>query len=388
MHICFVAEHFHPPWIEGYQNILREIISSLGKEMEISVISLSMDIEHVNKWQGEKSDLDVYHIGVGKLDRLNGIMSAIKVLRLLQIMAKKEKIDVIHVHNVKKGLFSLLINRFVKKPVIVQVSKSLIPHNANLRLKTSACIDIRMMKCSGARAFVATSSSLKREMEDLGFNKYSIIHIPPAIDIDKFRPMNRKKLLLQNGFGVGYFFIGYLGRIAPGRGVMELLSAFKRLTNRDHNIRLILATTPNPSCEKYRQMLDEYVRGPKSSNYITCLGASNAVEKIYNMLDLVVVPLLDEAAVDPPLTLLEAMSCGKVVIASKIGDIPKIIKDGENGYLVSPGNVDELYEKMKFVVTHQKTLDKIGNNARKTILRQFSSRIMAKRHIELYSGLT
>jgi len=346
-----------------------------------------MDIEHVNKRQNESSNLDIYHIGVGKLDGLNEIISAVKVLKLLQIMAKKEKIDAIHVHNVKKGLFSLLINRFLKKPVLVQVSKTLIPYNANLRIKISASINLKMMKYSGARSFVVTSSSLKREMEDLGFKKYDIIHIPPPIDTDRFRPMNRKKLLLQNGFEVGHFYIGYLGRIAPGRGVMELLTAFKRLTNCYQNIRLILATTISPSEGKYSLMLNKYIKNPKLSNYITCLGASNAVEKTYNMLDLVVVPLVDEAAVDPPLTLLEAMSCGKGVIASKIGDIPKIIKDGENGYLVSPGNVDELYKKLELVVTRQKTLDKIGNNARKTILEKFSSKIVAKRHFELYSGL-
>lgn len=385
MHICFVAEHFHPPWIEGYQNILRETVSMLKKEMEISVISLSMAVEHMDKWRDES--LKLYPIGVSKLEGLNEVMSVIKVLKILHIMEKKEKIDAIHVYNVKKGLFSLLINMFTKTPVLVQVSKSLLPYNANIRSKISAIVNIKMMKYSNARSFVVTSSSLKREMENLGFEKCDIVYIPPAVDTHRFKPMNRKKMLLQNGFEARYFYIGYLGGVAPGRGVTELLAAFEHLTNCCQNVRLILATTISPSEGKYSMVLGECIKNPKLSKYITCLGASNAVEKIYNMLDLVVVPLVKEAAVDPPLTLLEAMSCGKVVIASKIGDIPKIIKDGENGYLVSPGNVGDLFEKIKFAVIHQKSLDKVGNNARKTILEKFSSKIIAKRHFELYSKL-
>ena len=386
MHICFIAEHFHPPWTEGYQNTLREIVLLLQKEMKISVISLSTDIDHLTKWHSGGPNLNIHHIAASK-PSLNIIRSTISVLKLLQSVAKKEKIDAVHVYNVKKGLFSLLIHRFLKKTVIVQVSKSLIPYNPNLQSKIHASIDIQMLKYSGARAFVVTSLSLKREMENLGFNKHDIIHIHPLVDTDKFRPMNRNKLLFQNGFGVGYFYIGYLGRIATGRGVMELFIAFKRLIDCYPNIRLILAFSNSPSEGKYRIMFENYIKNSKLSNYIICLGTSNTVEKIYNMLDLVIVPLVGKTAVDPPLTLLEAMSCRKVVIASKIGDIPRIIKDGENGYLVSPGDINELYEKIKFVVSHPETLDKVGNNARETILGKFSRKIIAKRYFELYSTL-
>ena len=73
-----------------------------------------------------------------------------------------------------------------------------------------------------------------------------------------------------------------------------------------------------------------------------------------------------------PLKLFEYMAEGKAVLASRIGQIEKVIRDGVNGMLFEPENIDELKEKLFLLITKNYLRRKLGRNARKTILEQFT----------------
>jgi glycosyltransferase involved in cell wall biosynthesis len=74
-----------------------------------------------------------------------------------------------------------------------------------------------------------------------------------------------------------------------------------------------------------------------------------------------------------PFVLLEAMSCGKPVIASRIGGNTSVITDGDNGLLIEPGNVEQLIEKVQMIIRDGRLANRLSSSARKTISNHFSA---------------
>ena len=108
---------------------------------------------------------------------------------------------------------------------------------------------------------------------------------------------------------------------------------------------------------------------------------------LYNSSDVMLGPFLKPSAVDPPITLLEAMSCGKIMIASNVQSMPYIIKDGENGFLLHDVTVDNLYTFLRKVINHHDRLKSLEENARKTIVQNFGTQDVLDRLLELYKRI-
>ncbi len=88
-----------------------------------------------------------------------------------------------------------------------------------------------------------------------------------------------------------------------------------------------------------------------------------------------------------PLSLLESLSLGKIVIASNIGGIPEIIKDGINGFLFEAGNQESLQEKMKKVLTlSEAEREKIKQEAKLSV-DKFNSKNNFASIIKIYRSL-
>jgi glycosyltransferase involved in cell wall biosynthesis len=85
--------------------------------------------------------------------------------------------------------------------------------------------------------------------------------------------------------------------------------------------------------------------------------------------------------------LIEAMACGKPVIASKIGGPTEIVQSGINGILVPPGNAKVLAEKILLLANDENIRRRMGEKARETILERFSWQVIAEKYHRLYSEL-
>jgi glycosyltransferase involved in cell wall biosynthesis len=92
--------------------------------------------------------------------------------------------------------------------------------------------------------------------------------------------------------------------------------------------------------------------------------------KYYNGSDIVLNPSL--TAEGSSLVLLEAMSCGKPVIASSAGGIKSIVVDGQNGFLVKPGNVKNISDKLKIIANNKILAQTISTAAHETVLNNFT----------------
>jgi glycosyltransferase involved in cell wall biosynthesis len=104
--------------------------------------------------------------------------------------------------------------------------------------------------------------------------------------------------------------------------------------------------------------------------------------ELYRVFDIVVVPTLRGGMGS---TALEAMSMGKPVIASKVGEILHIIQDGKTGLLVPEGDADVLARRISELISHPALSKALGNEARAYVVDNFSLAPMVKSTREFYA---
>jgi glycosyltransferase involved in cell wall biosynthesis len=88
------------------------------------------------------------------------------------------------------------------------------------------------------------------------------------------------------------------------------------------------------------------------------------------------------------LVVLEAMASGTPVVASHIGGLPEIVRDGETGFLTPPGDVKALHERLAQLLTDAPLARRMGERARAHVLDQFTWQKVAERCLTAYAELT
>ena len=85
--------------------------------------------------------------------------------------------------------------------------------------------------------------------------------------------------------------------------------------------------------------------------------------------------------------MLEAMSAGCIVIGSKTPPVEEVIEDNRNGLLVDFFNIDELLNKIGYVLDNQDKLEIVRKNARETIIKKYDLKMLLPRHIKTIKAI-
>jgi glycosyltransferase involved in cell wall biosynthesis len=168
--------------------------------------------------------------------------------------------------------------------------------------------------------------------------------------------------------------IGYVGTLAPHKGVHILVEAFRGLPAEDATLDLYGSPSVHPH---YVQELRKAVIGDPRIRFRGPF-ADGGQKDAYAQLDVLVVPSLWWE--NSPLTVLEALSQGVPVIASGTGGVPELIADGDTGLLVRAGDVAALRAALDDVVSGRRLAEARAAIAVKTVAEG------ARELLELYSG--
>jgi len=108
------------------------------------------------------------------------------------------------------------------------------------------------------------------------------------------------------------------------------------------------------------------------------------MQAVYEHIDCLVIPSLREGL---PYVLLEAAANRVPVLATAVGDIPQLIKDGKTGYLVEPGNIAEIEDRMVRFLTKKDNIKQMVENCYNVFERKFSADRMVRETEDLYLSL-
>jgi len=139
----------------------------------------------------------------------------------------------------------------------------------------------------------------------------------------------------------------YVGTLNEQKGVLDLVEIFKQLDQYDHDIVLHIAGSTKDS--RFLEKLKNKVNSNGFMNRVRLVGNIAGKKKLdlYKQCDIFILPSYIE---NFPLTVLEAMRAGLPVITTPVGALPEIIRDYENGFLVSPGDIGNYVEKLLLLI--------------------------------------
>jgi len=223
---------------------------------------------------------------------------------------------------------------------------------------------------------IALSTTDLRSLLYLGIPKNKITVIPNGIDTERFS--KRKRFVERNE----RLKILCVARFTENKNHEPLIYALRKLRdNLDVEAYFIGAITDHEYFERIvklieRQKLEKYVKIGLSLD-------DPSVIDCYLSCDLFVLPSIRETF---PLTILEALYAGLPVVASRVGDIPDIVKDETNGFLVTPNDPKQLYERCLQVLKDEKIRNEIRNRNMEIAKNYAWSRIAASTYA-LYQQL-
>lgn len=267
-----------------------------------------------------------------------------------------DKPDLIHVHHLyPDGYVAMKLCKKWSIPLVVDIhSSSSIKSwfdNRTTKTKTKEILNY-------AHKIICINSELYESLK-IGYGN-KVEHIPLGVDINKFKPRNNDNI--RKNFGIGEEkVILFVGRLVKLKGIELLLKALSQV-NTNKNFKVFIVGD-----------------GPERKNLLDMSNTLNLKDKVvftgelredelfnmYSLSDLFVLPSLTEGR---PMVIYEAMASECVIIATNVGGIPEQIKSDYNGFLVKSGNINELTEKIEYVLENEEIMEKMKKNSRKRII--------------------
>jgi glycosyltransferase involved in cell wall biosynthesis len=205
-----------------------------------------------------------------------------------------------------------------------------------------------------------------------------------GIPADKIR-------LLQNGLNDDLFSdirktdsvkirFGFIGTILPAKGLDVLIKAFNRIRKKDVELKIYGSLYSYADFEDY----PFYLKKIAKNKNIKFMGGFNHSEiaGVFREIDVLIVPSIWHE--NSPLVINEAFLSNTPVIASNIGGIPELVRDGFNGFLFKPGDPLDLQEKIEYIMDNLEIVSEL----RKNMLKIKTIKENAKELEELYGDLT
>ena len=286
-----------------------------------------------------------------------------------------ERIALVQSHGYKSDTYALLASRFQSLPRLATCH----PWIRNSRRgRFYAAIDQRVL--TRFHHLVAVSDSVQQELVAAKFPREKISLIENGIDLQPFTPVWDRDLLLQEqNLPSDSLIIGCVGRLDPEKGQTVLLDACARLT-KDHPAWILLLAGGGTQ----QQILQEQAQRLGIADRVRFLGPIDHIPRFLAMLNVFVMPSWTEGT---PMALLEAMAAKCAVVATAVGQVPKLIEHLHSGYLVTPGEAEELEKGIRYVHDHPQHAQRMASMARERVAREFSAKKMAAAYQEVYHHL-
>ncbi len=162
-----------------------------------------------------------------------------------------------------------------------------------------------------------------------------------------------------------------VGRIMPKKGHWFLINTLSQLSHSElEKCHFTLIGGVPPGQEKLRKELIELIEQKGHTNYIDLKDFTEDVAFEFNQADICLVPSMMK---DPfPTTVLEAMSAGKPVIATKEGGASEAIRHMHSGVLISRSNIQEFKNAIEHFIKYPETIKMMGLNAKERYIENFT----------------
>lgn len=209
--------------------------------------------------------------------------------------------------------------------------------------------------------------------------------LPIAADVDTFKPSYDTETIRKSLGLTTEPVVLWVGGFYPWHDLSLLLDSFSLLLKRRPDARLVLVGDGNTRSS----VIDRVAKNGLSHAVImTGAVAHSEVPEMLSIADVAAVPsppiTASSGGTGTPLKLFEYMAAGKAIVATALDEAADVIRDGHNGVLVEPGDVNSFAETMLKLINDPEERLRLGRNAREQAINQYSWEHYTRRLIEIY----
>ncbi|KGH79922.1 glycosyl transferase family 1 [Oenococcus oeni IOEB_0607] len=362
----------------GSDKVLLQLVTGLDKKQfkPIVVLPEHGPLEKALATNNIQTEVVVYPILRRKYFNLKGIFNYasgyFKAGKVLADLAEKNHVDLVHV-NTLAVLEGITLKKRIKKPLIWHVHEILL--SPKFMWKLTAYLSAKY-----ADKIVVVSNATGEHLKKAGYaKKNQIITIYNGINI--LKQLDNSDFRQEFGIPKNAFVFGHVGRINAWKGQEDFLKASLKLMPDYPKMHILFSGNAYKGEEWREGKLKKEINESGFSDRIHYLGFQKNISKIYRTIDVLVSTSNGRETFS--LVVAEAMSCSKPVISYNIGGPSELIKDEETGYLVRPGNIDDLFLKMSYIINNTQLVNALGQNGANRI----SSIFNVKRFIDSFDQL-
>jgi len=245
-----------------------------------------------------------------------------------------------------------------------------------------------------ADKIIAATDAEKSQLHDLyGVEPQKIIVIPPGVNTHHFYPIPSDEAKEAIGISPRDRMALFVGRIEPLKGVDTLIKAMSIVKKNCHSFicphyLIIIGGDPEGKTEELStemERLQNLCKALDLDEMVVFLGkrGQDTLPYYYSAAEVVVMPSHYESF---GMVALEAMACGTPVIASRVGGLAHLIRDGETGFFVPAQDAEALAEKLRLIFVNHDLRDQIGARAA-DYAQDFCWEEITRQMLSVYHGL-
>lgn len=361
--VLFAIETSDP---DGAEKMLLSLADALDKTLYRPVACLLQP-----GWLADEAKARGYPTYVLPLKHTVDVPWVRQALRLM----KAEGVDLIHAHEFAMNTYGALLSALTGVPCITTI------HGKNYssdRWHRRAAYRLVARRTK----MIAVSDDIKRFLATaVGVSARYITTIANGIHIERYAATDAARAQLRSELGVSMHqpVVGAIGRLEPVKGHAHLLEAARLVCARHPDAVFALAGQG-----QLRESLARQADALGIGRNVRFLGYRDDVAAVLAALDIFVLPSLSEGL---PLSLLEAMAAGKPVVASNVGGIPEVIRDGESGLLARPAEPTELADRILTLLDDNTRAHALAEKAKAIVSARFGMAAMVGAYERLYRQL-
>ena len=326
-----------------------------------------------------------------KVERLPGlrrdispVRDVVAVLRLAQLI-RRERPTILHTHTAKAGAvgrIAALLAADARPPIVVHTFHGHVLRGYFGPLRT---LGFRLLERWLARittALIAVSPEVRDDLVRLGVaprEKFTVVRLGIELEQRIADRDGRDETRRVLGIGPDRFTVGWIGRMTGVKRTSDVLLAFKRLRERGVDACLCMVGD-GPERDQVERRAHEL--GIMRDTLF--LGYQEEVAPFYAAFDAMILPSANEGT---PVSAIEALAAGRPVVATRVGGVPDVVRDGEDGFLVDLGAVDQLADSLARLAEDPALREAMGSAGRARVLPRYSVKRLVDDVDRLYRSL-
>jgi glycosyltransferase involved in cell wall biosynthesis len=332
---------------------------------------------------------DAHNVHVETLGDLHREISPVRDLRAIVQLAqliRRERPTILHTHTAKAGAvgrIAALLARGARPPIVIHTFHGHVLRGYFGRVKTFGFRTLERWLARTSTALIAVSPEVRDDLVGLGVapaSKFAVVRLgidlPRRVENDDAQ---RREARRQMGLRDEAFVVGWVGRMTAVKRTKLVVRALQDLVARNVDAFVVLVGD-GPD----RDQLERYAHELGVIKRCLFLGYQEDVARFYDAIDALVLPSINEGT---PVSVIESLAARRPAVATRVGGVPDIVRDGIDGFLVDADDGDALATRLAELAADPELRARMGEAGHARVIERYAVARLVDDVDKLYRSL-